>query len=206
MYGSESDQESQSGSNREGTKEDQINTKDPFALDPCFNTEEDLNAYLVSIGQQDVIVTRDNIEVDVGELAGTVKRHCDCGNCERGGEDLKVSEKQDYLCCNQRFPNWKVDLSDTESTSSCVTKSAAYNASVNVYAVRGLLSSLKENPKSRVKISNPPSTENLRYGSYRAAAYLLNLTERKPLSACIVADIRSTYPDVAERYRGYSDR
>jgi hypothetical protein len=34
MSGSVSEQESQSSSNGEGSKEDQINTKDPFALDP----------------------------------------------------------------------------------------------------------------------------------------------------------------------------
>ena len=106
----------------------------------------------------------------------------------------------------QRFPAWKTELEiEGEADIECITQSMAYKSSVNVFAVRGLLASMRDNPNVKVKLMNPPSNENMRFGSYRAAAYLMKLTLRAPLSACMVSSIRATYPDHRGQYRGYLD-
>ena len=68
-----------------------------------------------------------------------------------------------------------------------------------------LLASICDNPNNNVKIVSPPSNENLRYGHYKAAAYLLDLKQRSPLSDCIVSHIRSLYPDSEGVYTGYKE-
>ena len=179
--------------------------KKAWALDPVFDTEEDRDRYLKAIGYIDTRVTREDIELEVGVEDFTV-RSCDCFQCSDKDPEclLKVSTNQDYLCCNQRFPTWRQDLCDSsDGVINCVTLSSAYNACTIVHAVRGLLGSLKSNPLVNVKIFNPPSKENMRYGSYRAVSYMLRQRDRAPLSACIVADIRDKYPNLDGHYTGY---
>ena len=174
--------------------------QDPFALDPCFESEAEMQTYLQAIGHKDIIITSDEVEIEVGRDQRA--RICDCYKCE----DIKVNDEQDYLCCNPKFTSQKEDLCDMQEKDNphitCVTQCNAYNASVNYYAVRGLLSSLRDNPQVKVKIYSTP-TENMRYGSYRAASYLLEQRERGPLSACIVSAIRSQFPDPKVHYTGY---
>ena len=69
-----------------------------------------------------------------------------------------------------------------------------------------LLSSFKENPNNRERIDNPPSTENLRYEHYRAAAYFLKLKKSSPLPDCIVSHIRTLYPNNKGEYRGFIEK
>ena len=69
-----------------------------------------------------------------------------------------------------------------------------------------LLSSIRENPESKVKVVKPPSQENLRFGHFKAAAYLLELRQRSPLSDCIVSQVRSHYPDQNLKYKGYVEK
>ena len=82
--------------------------KDPFALDPCFETVEDLQQCLQAIGQQDVLITPDEVEVDIG--GDHQERECICYKCE----DIKITGSKDYLCCNQKFPTWKEDICSEE--------------------------------------------------------------------------------------------
>ena len=92
--------------------------KDPYALDPCFENEEEMKAYLKSLGQIDVIITPDDLEVT--EPAGETLRVCDCGECGPESDDDGVH----YLCCNQRFITWVQDLCDKEEeTPVCITHS-----------------------------------------------------------------------------------
>ena len=80
-----------------------VNKKDPYALDPCFETEKDMIQYLADIGQTDVVITSDEIEINIGEYSEN--KHCDCHKCE----DIKIRGGRDYLCCNQLFLIWKQD-------------------------------------------------------------------------------------------------
>ena len=170
-------------------------------FDPHFETTEDMENWMKSIGHQEVVITSDQDEVEVRGCQESTEKDCDCNICE----DIKISPTQDYLCCNQQFQDWKKDLCDeTEANRiKCVTNSEAFRASVNHHSVKVLLASLRENPEVRRKISNPPTRENMRFGSYKAAAYLLKQTQRKPLSSCIVAVIRNLYPDPNYNYTGF---
>ena len=54
---------------------------------------------------------------------------------------FQLSEKQDYLCCNQLFASWRNLLTEDEDSENikCVTQTKAYAASVNPFAVKGML-------------------------------------------------------------------
>ena len=113
--------------------EDTLSVKDPYACDPSFENEEEMERYLQKIGQKDIFIATEKIEVDVAdEIRGL---SCDCENCS---PEMKISDCQDYLCCNQLF-NWKELLTPEENGAmvSCVTKTRAYIGSVNSFAVKG---------------------------------------------------------------------
>ena len=102
--------------------------KDPYALDPCFQSEAEMTQYLKSIGQVSTIITEDDLEVEKEQ--GEESRHCDCGECGSESDSKELS----YLCCNQRFPSWKVDLGDDVGVT-CITHCEAFHASVNKFTV-----------------------------------------------------------------------
>ena len=92
--------------------------KDPYALDPCFESEAQMNAYLKNLGHVDVIITSDDLEV--AKTTGDKVRVCDCGEC---GAESDVDGVH-YLCCNQRFDTWQRDLCDKEEEiPACITRS-----------------------------------------------------------------------------------
>ena len=106
-------------------------TRDPFAADPVFASEEEMKKYLCDIGQKDSFVSPELVEIDV---SGARKLSCDCGQCT----GLNMSNQQEYLCCNQLF-DWKEIVTDEEDFQDlpCVTKCEAYVSSVNQFAVKG---------------------------------------------------------------------
>ena len=74
-------------------------SRDPSANDPTFSSEEEMKAYLSEIGHKDIYLSPENVEIDTFEER---KLNCDCGKCT----GLKMSNQQEYLCCNQLF-TWK---------------------------------------------------------------------------------------------------
>ena len=105
--------------------------RDPADADPVFSSEEEMRRYLKEIGQTDVFISPENVEID--PLPEKKSLICTCGHCT----DLQDNQ-QDYLCCNQLFA-WKEIVSSEENDGDilCVTKSLAYVSSVNSFAVKG---------------------------------------------------------------------
>ena len=83
-------------------------TMDPFSSDPCFETKEEMQIYLQNIGQKDIIISKDNIEIEtpVKECA----KECTCFFCT--GIEIR---KCQHLFCSRRYKpcDW-----ETESTCS----------------------------------------------------------------------------------------
>ena len=113
--------------------EEALRIRDPYAGDPSFNNEDEMIKYLEEIGQKDVFLTSDNVEIDIADKSQHLS--CDCGNCSAG---LNHNNQQDYLCCKQLF-KWKELLTDDEYGAEimCVTKCEAYIGSLNSFAVKG---------------------------------------------------------------------
>ena len=57
-------------------------SQDPWALDPCFDNEEEMSKYLRDIGQINVVI-RDNVEVEIEHRSEFSDLNCSCGCCER---------------------------------------------------------------------------------------------------------------------------
>ena len=115
MFLSESDTLEGGTSGEEGGKDESQIVKYPYALDPCFESKEEMEEYLRSIGQVDVVRTRGEralVEVREGSL-----RDCSCGECG----DSSDTEGFQYLCCHQLFPQWKSLCLETENVA-CVVK------------------------------------------------------------------------------------
>ena len=90
--------------------------KDPYALDPCFESEEAMAEYLRGIGYVEVVKTRDDVQIELDEVEGTL-RQCNCSECS----EISDIDGFKYLCCNQRFPEWKILLSEDVESVSCIT-------------------------------------------------------------------------------------
>ena len=105
--------------------------RDPAADDPVFSSEEEMRRYLIEIGQKDVFISPENVEIE--DYPDKQTFSCTCGHCT----DLE-KDQQEYLCCNQLF-DWKDLVTDKEIRGDilCVTKSLAYISSVNSFAVKG---------------------------------------------------------------------
>ena len=102
------------------SQESYYEDSNPYALDPSFSSKEEMSDYLREMGQVDVIVTRDELEVEIenGVNSREISRLCDCGHCVL----LSDTDGIQYLCCNQRFPSWKADLCKKDEAVSCVTQ------------------------------------------------------------------------------------
>ena len=68
-----------------------IAAKDPFSSDPCFETKEDMQIYLQSIGHKDVIILKDNVEIEKADK--DCVNNCTCLLCT----GLKIRKCQHLL-------------------------------------------------------------------------------------------------------------
>ena len=56
----------------------------------------------------------------------------------------------------------------------------------------------------RKKLEDPPSNRNMRFGAYYGMSLFLNgHSKRKPLPACLMKNIRETFPDNNGAYQGF---
>ena len=101
--------------------------RNPFEADPSFESEEEMKKYLNDIGQKDIFLSPENIEIETSDRRNL---SCDCGHCV----GIKMGNGQDYLCCNQLF-DW--GEGDSKEDIKCITRSEAYLSSVNLFAVKG---------------------------------------------------------------------
>ena len=114
---------------------------------------------------------------------------------------------------------WKNIVSESEA-KGCIVDSKPFKEATNSFAVRNLLFHMHRERK--VKVADPPENKQMRYGFYKSAllfigmffkfaffypfhTYLLDAKafKRQPLSSCVMAMCRKSYPSSDGQYVGF---
>jgi hypothetical protein len=149
-------------------------TKNPYRRDPVLDSADAVKEFMETCDRTPAPAA---IPINM-----PVKNSCSCGQCKEKivWRRSASGEEYEHPCCRQLKTRWW-DQKTPEPDTCCVTEAASYKDVTNVNAVKNLLFvswayGRKKMEDQGQALSDPPSHENLRYGSYKEQPFVLEPT------------------------------